>query len=576
MAEIDKLPPHDTDAEEAVIGSLLIDGSAIAQVVELLDVKDFYYEQGQWLYEACLNLYKRKDSINQITVAQELSRQNRLENCGGAAHLSYLVSICPTSLDIVHYARIVSRLSFMRQLVVAGERISSIGYSSAPDVAKSLDGAVDILHRVRAATKVRPKPNPPEFQSDGVIFRFNWQDIGVRAVVDRVSEDGRNVLSGELTLWHTSDGAIENEKLIDKARIALTSNRTRNELAKSLSERINYIDWSSIVRDISILTLGDYRQGQPAQMIGDKPEYMETNYVLYPLIEQGDTVTIFGHGGSGKSYLGLYIAMLVQAAEKGIQNWFARVGGLETLYLDWESSEQLYERRFWAVKAGADIGEGCRILYRYCTQPLASDIEEIRRIVAENCIDFIIVDSQVAACGGDVEKSDTINAYYSALRSTECTSLTLDHTPWTTTEGARPFGSVFKWNRARSLFELRKSTDPAEDAMELGLFHVKHNEGRILSPIGIRVLFDYEDEGKTVLKSVKFQDMDISETTDLSKRLQLKDRMIAELRGGSMKPKELADALETTVGTVQSYANRYTKIFTRPEKGVIALLEGKL
>ncbi|OGO24256.1 MAG: replicative DNA helicase [Chloroflexi bacterium RBG_16_50_9] len=144
-----KLPPHDTDAEEAVIGSLLIDGAAIYKITDFLQVADFYYERSQWLYEACLSLYQRDEAINQITLAQELSRQGRLESCGGAAHLSYLISICPTSLDIEHYARIVYRLSVMRQMISAGDRITAIGYEAGPDVEDSLGQAESILFRLR-------------------------------------------------------------------------------------------------------------------------------------------------------------------------------------------------------------------------------------------------------------------------------------------------------------------------------------------------------------------------------------------------------------------------------------------
>jgi replicative DNA helicase len=121
------LPPNDSDAEEAVIGSLLIDGSAIFQIADFLQPPDFYFEQNRQLYESCLALYQRDEAINQVTLAQELSRQGRLEPCGGTARLSYLVSIVPTSLDIEHYARIVYRLSIMRQMITAGNRITAIG-----------------------------------------------------------------------------------------------------------------------------------------------------------------------------------------------------------------------------------------------------------------------------------------------------------------------------------------------------------------------------------------------------------------------------------------------------------------
>jgi len=149
-----RLPPNDNDAEEAVIGSLLIDGASIFQVADFLQASDFYFEQNRLLYDAAMALYQRDEAIDQVTLAQELSRTGKLETCGGAARLSYLISVCPTSLDIEHYARIVYRLSVMRQLITAGDRISAIGYESAPDVEESLAKAEGILFRLRRGGSV--------------------------------------------------------------------------------------------------------------------------------------------------------------------------------------------------------------------------------------------------------------------------------------------------------------------------------------------------------------------------------------------------------------------------------------
>jgi len=145
----EKLPPHDTDAEENVIGSLLIDGMAINKIVVFLQPQDFYTEQNSLVYEACLALYQRDEGIDQITVAQELARRGKLEVCGGAAYLSHLVSIVATSLHIEHYAQIVSRLSLMRRLINAGSQITAIGYEADPDVNVALSRAEDALFKLR-------------------------------------------------------------------------------------------------------------------------------------------------------------------------------------------------------------------------------------------------------------------------------------------------------------------------------------------------------------------------------------------------------------------------------------------
>jgi len=143
------LPPYDLDAEEAVIGSLLIDSESISDIDTIVGAEDFFSEQNQLVYSACRGLYQRDESINQITVAQELVRLGKLDETGGAAYLSHLVSMGPTSLHVRHYAQIVYRLSTMRRLISAAGQIESIGYKADPDVDLSLNRAEDIIFKLR-------------------------------------------------------------------------------------------------------------------------------------------------------------------------------------------------------------------------------------------------------------------------------------------------------------------------------------------------------------------------------------------------------------------------------------------
>ena len=144
----ERLPPHDLAAEESVIGSLLIDPNAIFEVSNLQPI-DFYSERNLLCYEACLSLYQRNEPINQITVATELSRLNRLETIGGAAYLTHLISICPTSQDIESYAAIVSNLATHRRLINAAAQISELGYKTDPDASVSLNKAEELLYKLQ-------------------------------------------------------------------------------------------------------------------------------------------------------------------------------------------------------------------------------------------------------------------------------------------------------------------------------------------------------------------------------------------------------------------------------------------
>ena len=145
----ENLPPHDVEAEKAVIGSLLVDGEAIFNVATFLGPEDFFTQENQWIYDACFGLYKRNEAINQITVAHELAQRGKLEETGGAAYLSHLVSTVPTSLHIVDYGQIVSRLSVMRRLISAASQITTIGYQADADVDAALSKAEDVLFKVR-------------------------------------------------------------------------------------------------------------------------------------------------------------------------------------------------------------------------------------------------------------------------------------------------------------------------------------------------------------------------------------------------------------------------------------------
>jgi replicative DNA helicase len=154
MAE-EKLPPHDIEAEEAVIGSLLIDPEAILKVAVSLKAEDFFSETNQVIYQACLALYQRNEVINQITVAHELMRQDKLEQIGGAAFLSHLISNVPTSLHAEYYAQIVSDAAVMRRLIAAAAQIEALGYEASPEVESSLNKAEDILFQVRMRREPR-------------------------------------------------------------------------------------------------------------------------------------------------------------------------------------------------------------------------------------------------------------------------------------------------------------------------------------------------------------------------------------------------------------------------------------
>ena len=123
-----RLPPHDIDAEESVIGSILIDGDSLNKVTPFLKASDFYAEKSRWCYEAAISLVEKGNPVDQVSISHELALLDRLEGVGGTEYIAHLVIVVPTSVHIEHYGQIVRHTSIMRQLIQVGGDIAAIGY----------------------------------------------------------------------------------------------------------------------------------------------------------------------------------------------------------------------------------------------------------------------------------------------------------------------------------------------------------------------------------------------------------------------------------------------------------------
>ncbi|MBS4730544.1 replicative DNA helicase [Mycobacterium sp. SM1] len=136
-------PPQDLDAEQSVLGGMLLSKDAIADVLERLRPADFYSPSHQVICEAILHLYGRGEPADPITVAAELDRRGALRRVGGAPYLHTLIATVPTAANAGYYATIVAEKAILRRLVAAGTRVVQYGYAggSGADVAEVVDRA---------------------------------------------------------------------------------------------------------------------------------------------------------------------------------------------------------------------------------------------------------------------------------------------------------------------------------------------------------------------------------------------------------------------------------------------------
>ncbi len=188
-----QLPPHDIAAEEAMVGSILIDGQYIGDVIDMVQPNDFYHEVHGVIYSCMVTLHSRNEVINQITVAQELQRKNKLDSSGGVSYLSHLISVVPSPLDVVDYATIVRRTSFYRKLIDASGEIAKLAMQAGPNTQSAIDKCQLMLQELSQSAVLQsrrlifgiPKliqTNPP---------RYIWE----------INEKEMRFTLGEITSW---------------------------------------------------------------------------------------------------------------------------------------------------------------------------------------------------------------------------------------------------------------------------------------------------------------------------------------------------------------------------------------
>jgi replicative DNA helicase len=145
---IDKLAPQAVEAEQSVLGSILIDPEAILKVAEFLRPVDFYRAQHADIYESMLGLHGQREPIDLVTLGDELARRERLDAVGGPAYLANLMNAVPTAVHVEQYGRIVERKAVLRNLIAAAGKIAAVGYEEANDAEIAIDRAEGILFEI--------------------------------------------------------------------------------------------------------------------------------------------------------------------------------------------------------------------------------------------------------------------------------------------------------------------------------------------------------------------------------------------------------------------------------------------
>ena len=145
---IDRLPPQSIEAEQSVLGAILIDRDAMIEIADFLKPEDFYRQAHGRIYAVMLDLSERREPIDIVTVSEALERTGDLEAVGGRSYLGTLSNSTPTAVHAGQYARIVERKSLLRNLIGAAGKIAGIGYEDPAEIQEAIDRAESELFAV--------------------------------------------------------------------------------------------------------------------------------------------------------------------------------------------------------------------------------------------------------------------------------------------------------------------------------------------------------------------------------------------------------------------------------------------
>jgi hypothetical protein len=315
-------------------------------------------------------------------------------------------------------------------------------------------------------------------------------------------------------------------------------------------------DWKHRLTQMAYYCLQGIRTGEPIIDLATREAPAEPRQAITDIAWEGMPTVIYGPGGVGKSILGLAFA---NAVHSGLP-----IAGLEAirgnaLILDYETAWDETWRRSAAILAGAGLDKTRMVYYRFCTSPLAQDIQSLKRQIAEKDISFVVVDSVGPACGGDPELASSAITYFTALRALSSvdrpvTTLSIAHVRKNDSDSGGPFGSVYWTNLPRAVFEIKKGQRENTNFVEIGMYHTKTNVGKLLSPKGFRVTWS---------DGIRIESVDPKRSALLASQGKMGDRAYLALEDGPATLPELAEMLgvgEKSLSSTLSLDSRFASV----------------
>jgi replicative DNA helicase len=212
MSQYERIPPHNDDAEKSVLGSVLLDKDALFEVLEILKPEDFYNEMHKEIYSSVIELYRKNQPVDILTVSEELKKRKSLEMVGGRAYIALLSTVVPSTSNAGEYAKIIAEKAILRKLIGAASDIIEKGYQEKMNSAEVLDFAERGIFEIAQARQSK------DF---ALIKDVLWENI---AKIDEMSKLEGNITgltTGFIDLDARTSGLQKSDLIMLAARPAM-------------------------------------------------------------------------------------------------------------------------------------------------------------------------------------------------------------------------------------------------------------------------------------------------------------------------------------------------------------------
>jgi len=409
--------------------------------------------------------------------------------------------------------------------------------------------------------------DPPTMSSSGTGMKYTWHTFKVDIIISKLMDTDRFGLVGE---WEIQTNGIPSlpKYLYGPIAVTMKDGQKLSALVAELEKRMFGPPWRQMVSDVARLSIGQFTRGQPWSLLREAPRAQQMGYAHRPLLLAKEPTLWFSAGGGMKSYLALALGVQMETGiDLGLGTPLVRN---HVAYLDWEWDIGQHARRLDTLITPENQERlGVNLVYRNCGgRPLRSQIDELKRLIAQEGVTYVIIDSASPACGR-ASDNDEIVAFFQSISQLNVGSLILAHITKTDRNSQddvqTAFGGVQWENQARSTWHIRKSQEEGSNVADLVMTHQKINAGMMAQPIAIRFQFPYEDEPGGI---VNFQIMNPSDLAPDALRdsgISFRDKIKFIVKNRSMSAEEIAEGLGMNVspGLINTLKAMEQNVLTR-------------